>query len=151
MRVNKEEIRTLGAELISNYNISESFGINFHITYMSSFARNEEGEFKDTLEYKPNFIAGLNLDTDLTNKLNLVAELNYVGNEFGLQEGGLFFKELPDYIITSFRINYSWQLTESLSLNTYIRVNNLFDKLYYTQWGLPEAGRQFFAGVAIDF
>ncbi len=151
MRVNKEEIRTLGSEFDIQFNASESYSFNFHVTYMNSFAKNEDGEFKDTLEYKPNLIAGLNADVDLINNLNLVAEFNYVGKEFGLQEGELYFKELPDYLITNLRINYSWQLSESVILNTYVRVNNLFDNLYYTQWGLPEAGRQFFAGTSFEF
>jgi iron complex outermembrane receptor protein len=151
MRVNKEEIRTLGSEFDTYFNISETFGLNFHITYMNSFAKNAEGEFKDTLEYKPNFIAGLNADINLTSNLNLVAEFNYVGKEYGLQEGDLYFQELPDYLVTNLRINYSWRFSESMNLNTYIRANNLFDKLYYTQWGLPEAGRQFFIGASLDF
>mgnify|MGYP001172256189 CR=1 FL=1 len=118
---------------------------------MSSFSKNKQGEFKDTLEYKPNFIAGLNLDFDLLSNLNLVAEFNYIGKEFGLKEGDLYFKELPDYLVTNFRINYSWLFSESLKLDTHIRVNNIFDKLYYTQWGLPEAGRQFFLGASLNF
>ena len=151
MRVNKEEIRTLGSEFDIQYNASEAFTVYFHVTYMNSFAKNENGEFKDTLEYKPNLIAGLNAYLTLIGNLNLVAELNYVGEEFGLQEGRLYFNELPDYLITNLRINYSWQLSESLNMSTYARINNLFDKLFYTQWGLPEAGRQFFAGAAIEF
>ena len=106
---------------------------------------------EENLEYKPNLIAGLNADIDLFNNLNLVAEFNYVGEEFGLQEGGLYFNKLPDYLITNLRINYTWNLSGSLKLNTYIRVNNLFDNLYYTQWGLPEAGRQFFLGASFEF
>lgn len=149
MRVNKEEIRSLGAEFDTYFDISSAFGLNFNITYMSSFAKNEEGEFKDTLEYKPNLIAGLNLDIDITNKLNLVAEFNYVGKEYGLQEGELYFQELPEYLITNLRLNYNFSLSESLNLNAYLRINNLFDKLYYTQWGLPEAGRQFFIGASL--
>jgi len=151
MRVNKEGIRTLGSEFDAYFNVAENFGLNFHITYMNSLAENEQGEFADTLEYKPNFIAGLNLDVDLASNLNLVAELNYVGKEFGFQEGDLYFRELPDYLLTNLRINYSWLLSESSYLNAYIRANNIFDKLYYTQWGLPEAGRQFFLGASLNF
>jgi len=33
----------------------------------------------------------------------------------------------------------------------FARMNNIFDKLYYTQWSLPEAGRQFWGGITAEF
>ena len=35
-------------------------------------------------------------------------------------------------------------------LELYVRVNNLFDKLYYSQWGLPESGSEFWGGIKLN-
>ena len=150
-RINKDEIRTFGFELNTFYDITEDLSTNFHFTYLNSFAKNSNGEFRDTLEYKPNIVAGLSVDYEFLNGFNTVLEVNYVGKEFGLQGGNEYFQKLPDYLLTSIRLSYEFTLFSNVRLQAFIRMNNIFDKLYYTQWSLPEAGRQFWGGVAAEF
>lgn len=149
IRINKDKIRTYGFELKSSVKLSSKFKVDFSLTTLSSFGQNDNGEYKDTLEYKPEIIAGINLDYSPCDKLNLVFETSYIGNEYGYQEGNVVIRELPDYLLLNLRLGYKLKLIKT-SINAYIRVNNLSDKLYYTQWGLPEAGREFRVGVSID-
>lgn len=151
MRVNKDKIRTLGIELLHRYQLNSKLSVNFNLTYMNSYAENTKGDYVDTLEYKPQFIGGLNLNYDIIEKLNVVLDFNYIGKEYGLQQGNEAFQELPDYFLTNIRLSYLFDMYADAKLEAYFRINNLFDRLYYTQWSLPEAGRQIFVGVVYNF
>lgn len=149
MRVNKDEIRTYGIELISKYT-GPYIQAYFNFTYLSASAKNASGEFADTLEYRPELMGAFGIDYSLTNRLSALIEFEYVGNEFGLREGTAGYQRLPDYFLSNFRIAYNFELGGS-GLEVYFRINNLFDRLYYTQFGLPESGRQLFIGANFEF
>lgn len=145
MRVNKDEVRTFGLELISKYNYS-NLQSTFNITLLSAKGKNATGEFRDTLEYRPEVNGSIGVDYSLTNRINALIELEYIGMEFGLKEGSFNYIKLPDYLLTNLRVSYNIILGFS-KVELYLRINNLWDRLYYTQFGLPEAGRQIFAGA----
>ena len=150
-RINKDVIRTMGVEFISSLKISNGLKSTLNFTYLNSFAKSAAGTYTDTLEYKPVLVAGLNIDYNVIDKLVAVIEFNLVGMEFGLQEGNEYFRRLPGYGLFNSRLSYSFNIFNDAELETYIRVNNIFDVLYYAQWSLPEAGRQFFGGVSFRF
>jgi len=148
-RVNKDEIRTYGLELVSKYYCG-NFSTIFSITFLSARAKNKSGEFADTLEYRPEVNGILGFDYSITKDLNAVLEFEYIGKEYGLKEGTTGYQRLPDYLLTNLRLSYNIGIGAS-NLEIFIRFNNLFDRLYYTQFGLPEAGRQIFAGANFQF
>jgi iron complex outermembrane receptor protein len=148
-RVNKDEIRNFGFEVLSGYSLGTNLQTSFNFTYLNSFAKNSDGDFADTLEYKPEFIAGVSINYLNPYLFNALFELNYIGKEFGLQEGNIGFRELPDYTLINLRFAREFDFSSSIKTEFFIRVNNLLDKIYFTQWGLPEAGREFFGGVKL--
>lgn len=150
-RINEDQIRTFGVELNSSFDFTDDLRSNFNFTYLNSYAKNSTGEYKDTLEYKPTIVAGLNVDYTFLSDLNAIFEANYIGKEFGLQGGNEYFKKLPDYLLLNARLSYKIDLFTNTNLQIFFRVNNILDKLYYTQWSLPEAGRQFWGGVMAEF
>jgi iron complex outermembrane recepter protein len=150
-RINKDKIRTLGFEFNTDWSIAENFEFNFNFAYLNSFAKNADGEFKDTLEYHPQINTGLVLNYIYNEKLNSQLEANYIGKEYGLKEGSEYFQKLSDYLLLNWRISYIFSYDQLYNLELFFRINNIFDKLYYTQWGLPEAGREFFAGFSFEF
>ncbi|MBL1213098.1 MAG: TonB-dependent receptor [Ignavibacteriae bacterium] len=150
-RINKDKIRILGVEAKTNLFIRKNFEVSANITYLNAFAENTNGEFSDTLEYKPELNAGLTLDYTFNKNFNSIIEANFIGKEFGLKEGSEYFQKLDDYFLLNFRTSYLVPFNENTNLEIFFRVNNIFDKLYYTQWGLPEAGREFFAGFSLEF
>jgi iron complex outermembrane receptor protein len=148
-RVNKDEIRNFGFEVLSGYSLGTNLQTSFNFTYLNSFAKNSDGDFAETLEYKPEFIAGVSINYLNPYLFNALFELNYIGKEFGLQEGNIGFRELPDYTLINLRFAREFDFSSSIKTEFFIRVNNLLDKIYFTQWGLPEAGREFFGGVKL--
>lgn len=77
------------------------------------------------------------------NRINLIK----ISKEYGLKERSAAFQKLPEYLILNFRAAYSFNFDENYNLEFYIRLDNLFDWFYYTQFGLPEAGTQYFFGI----
>lgn len=148
-RVNKDEIRTYGLELMSKYNYG-NISSSFNLTLLSARGKNPNGEFQDTLEYRPEINCRFGIDYSISKSINTLLELEYIGSEYGLKEGASGYQNLPDYLITNLRFAYNFEIGSS-NLETYIRINNLFDRLYYTQFGLPEAGRQIFLGANFEF
>jgi iron complex outermembrane receptor protein len=151
MRINKTQIRNYGMEFTNDINITKKLYTSLSFAYLNSFAENNKGEFVDTLEYKPKFIFNGKLNYLFTSNLETQLEANYIGEEFGLKEGSVGFQKLEDYLIINFKISYILNCYNKTKLKMYFRVNNILDKLYYTQWSLPEAGRQFFIGTTLTF
>ncbi len=145
-RINKDRVRTYGVELAGSYKPGNSCSINFDFTYLNSFAKGNNG-YTDTLEYKPKYSSSLFIDYSFTDDLSMLTELEYLGGEFGLREGSTGFQKLPDYFLINLRASYRFIFGNGYELEFYIRANNILDRLYYTQIGLPEAGRQYFFGM----
>jgi iron complex outermembrane receptor protein len=150
-RINKDEIRNWGLEILSGYTFNQNFQASLNFTYLNSFAKNENGDFADTLEYKPEFIGGVSINYVNPSLLNILLELNYIGTEFGLREGNSGFEKLPDYTLLNLRFAKEVFITDNSKLEFYLRINNILDRIYFTQWGLPEAGREIFGGVKLEF
>ncbi len=151
MRINKDQIRTYGAEIEGSYNLSKYLDCGFSFSYLNSFGKNDVGEYSDTLEYRPEIIANLYINSSLSQNLNLLLEATSIANEYGLQDGNPYFQKLPSYLLINFRFSYTYHQLQNSELEFFARANNLFDKLYYTQFGLPEAGREFFVGLNYKF
>lgn len=146
-RINKDEIRTYGIETVTRYKFSRKLKASLNFTFLNSKSKNTAGEFADTLEYKPQIISSFDITYFPVEHFQTNFEFIYSGIQFGLKEGSLFFQKLPDYLITNVRAAYNFKINNKYKVEIYSRVNNVFDKLYFSQWGLPESGREFWGGV----
>jgi outer membrane receptor protein involved in Fe transport len=151
MRINKDEIRTFGFEIEGSNKFSKYFDMGFSFSYLNSAAKNIEGNFTDTLEYRPELISNLFLKSQLTKNINMLLESNFIANEFALVEGSSALNKLPNYYLLNVRTSYTFYLNNKNKVELFVRVNNLFDKLYYSQVGLPEMGREYFVGFDFKF
>ncbi|MBN1638226.1 MAG: TonB-dependent receptor [Ignavibacteriales bacterium] len=148
MRINKDEIRTYGIELTSSLTVLENLNVNFNFTFINSYAKNTEGQYKDTLDNRPNFLGSLLIDYMLFENLNVNSEIIFKGKEYQFVYDK--FQEMGAYLIWNFRLAYKFNLNKKFSFETYIRLNNILDKIYFNQWSLPEPGRQIWIGVGVE-
>jgi len=151
MRINKDKIRNYGIEFSNKLNVSENIKINLNLAYLNSFAKNQNGKFVDTLEYKPKYIFNGDINYRILKNIETTLEANFIGEEYALKDGTEGFKMLDNYLLINFKILYEFPISKNGNVAIFIRANNIFDKLYYTQWGLPEAGRQFVIGTTFNF
>ena len=151
MRINKDKIRTYGFELEGNNSFNKFLNVGFSFSYLNSFAKNQYGVYTDTLEYHPTVISNLFINSNITKKLKVLLESTLVAREFALEEGSLSFQKIPSYFLVNAKLSYKYIFSEKSNLEIFARVNNIFDKFYSTQFGLPEAGKQFFVGIDFQF
>ena len=151
MRINKEQIRTYGIEIEGKYQLVKFLDCGFSLSYLNSFGKNDIGEYSDTLEYRPEIISNFYLNSNFTQNINFLFEATSIANEYGLQDGYLYFQKLPAYLLINLRFAYTIHAPQNSKIELFARVNNIFDELYYTQFGLPEAGREFFIGLNYNF
>ncbi len=150
-RINKAVIRTYGFEFASQYRPGGGLSARFQLTYLTAASKNDAGAFTDTLEYRPQLVSGFQLLYAVQKGIGGAVELNYTGLEFGLREGETHFRKLPGYFLANLRFSYAMPVTGGARIEFFGRVNNLFDKLYFSQWGLPAAGRNFWGGASVEF
>lgn len=151
MRINKDQMRTYGAEIEGNYHLGKHLDCGFSFSYLNSFGKNEFGEYSDTLEYRPEVISNFYLNSNFSKNINLLIEATSIANEYGLQDGNLYFQKLPSYLLINIRFAYTYHQLQNSKIEVFARMNNIFDQLYYTQFGLPEAGREYFIGLNYKF
>jgi len=150
-RTNLDQIRTYGTEIEGSYQLGKYFDCGFSFSYLNSFGKNDLGEYSDTLEYRPELISNFYLNSNISQNINFLLEATSIANEYGLQNGNPYFQKLPAYILINFRFAYTYHILQNSKIELFARANNVFDELYYTQIGLPEAGREFFIGLNYNF
>ena len=150
-RINKDQIKTYGIETVTRYKFSQKFRSSLKFTLLNSKAKNTAGEFADTLEYKPQIISSFDISYSPVKQFQTNLEFIYSGIQFGLKEGSMFFQRLPDYLTVNIRAAYNFKIDNNYKVEIYSRVNNLFDKLYFSQWGLPESGLEIWGGIKMKF
>jgi len=149
-RINKNAVKTYGIETVTRYRFTKKIKTSFNFTFLDSKAKTKAGEFTDTLEYKPQIISSLDISYFPTKKIQTNLEFIYTGIQFGLKEGNLYFQRLPNYLIINLRFAYNFKMGNNYDVELYVRANNIFDKLYFSQWGLPESGSEFWGGIKIN-
>jgi iron complex outermembrane receptor protein len=146
-RINKSAIRNYGIETELEYNFTEALKLRLNASFINSFAKNSNGEFRDTVEYAPQIIAGGSFTYTL-NRTSLLIGANYIGNEYEAESP--YFVKVPDYLLINFRAGYLLSIFNTKT-TIYFRADNLTDKLYYTQFGLPEPGRELRVGFKMNY
>ena len=71
----------------------------------------------------------------------------YLAQERGLLEGNAVPEELPDYLLWDISAERTTQSVLPGEFGLVLRLDNVSDEYYQTQWGLPRAGRRPSLGV----
>ncbi|MHB8929026.1 MAG: TonB-dependent receptor plug domain-containing protein [Melioribacteraceae bacterium] len=134
-----------GLELTADYQL-ENFKIDFNYTYLSAKNRSDNAA-TDILEYRPEHLLTLIPSYTFEFGLNLGGEISYTGKEYGVNLDTSAFVPMPDYLRLNFRA--SQKIFKNYAL--YLRVNNILDKYYESDYGYPQPGREFIFGIKINW
>ncbi|MFA5403478.1 MAG: TonB-dependent receptor [Ignavibacteria bacterium] len=136
---------TLGGIEI-NYQKSFSFvDADVNYTYLNS--KNKSDLTTDKLEYRPEHIFNLTLSKSYEFGLLWQFETSFTGKRYGIDSDSQLWRNLPDYTVLNIRISQNI----FNKFTAFARVNNLLDKYYETEYGFPQAGRNFVIGVETNF
>lgn len=152
------QIVTLGENVrqYQNINKAELMGFEFDVRYNFSFVNS-------ALNYT--FLSAKNAvdDSDLPNRpahvLNFLlgsvynfgfewnTETSFISKLYSYDSDSGDLKGLPDYLLLNAKIAY--RLFTNYSV--YFRINNITDKLYETEYGFPQPGREFLVGISAQW
>lgn len=100
----------------------------------------------------PTTRAGVRFDADFLDGIHGGVEYIYGFKQTHIAS---FENETPAYHLVNLDVSYDRQLTDRLSSQVYLRINNLLDENYYNHASylstLPQQGRNFTAGVRFRF
>ncbi len=139
--IGKAEMK--GAEIGLNLNVDD-FSMNLAYTYLSAKNVSDDAQ-SEILEYRPEHVLYLVPSYQFSFGTELRAELFFVGGKYGVDADLREFVEMDNYLLTNFRASHT--IFENYTL--YVRVNNLADIYYATEYGFPQPGREFFVGLKL--
>ncbi len=151
-RANVDEIRTLGAELLST--IRPATGVRIDADHTMLLARRKEaGGFREPVEDRPDYLTHLSADWTLLSGWTFQIETVLTGPrhsaDWNDSDDGL--TRLPAEAIWSGRFGYFQNGIggSPVTGELYLRVHNLFDQAAYSQVGLPQPGRTVWLGLRL--
>lgn len=148
MRDNLAEATTYGFD--ANFALFQNspYIIQGHLLLLKSEGK-EQGQ-TTKLEYKPEFNAALVLGYKFNFGLKPQFELEYTGQQYGLNAGTSKFDEIDASVLLNLRLSYNFFAMNSF-FEVFARVNNISDEYYLAQLGLPGIGRTFSCGVSLRY
>lgn len=152
MRVNADEVRVLGLELGATWRPYAGARVQAHHSFLHSRAK-ENGSFSARVEDRPSFLSYLELSQRWRFGARLAAEAIATGGRYSQDLDTLGLTELPAQIQWNLRASWEFVSTSRWldSTELYLRVDNVFDTLLYSQLGLPEPGRTLRVGINAEF
>ena len=132
-----------GAELALRWQLSRA-RLEANYTYLVAKDISPE-RTSSHLEYRPkhrfNFLGAFPLFAGVEGGL----ELSYAGDQYFVNPDTHKWEKLNDFAVMNLRLSYQ----PFPLFQVYFRVNNLWDRFYYSEYGVPMPGREFIAGVRI--
>ncbi len=145
-RVNYSEATITGAELTLGYKPVNMLDLEAIFTVMNSDGKDDGKDVKH-LEYKPEFSGFFSASYAMPFGLTPRVEVELMGTQWGLNPKYGDFEELDPYALLNARIGYNLPPIAGTLTELFVRINNITDKFYYGQVGLPMSGRMFFVGL----
>lgn len=138
---NIDKAELLGVELISEISLSD-LHIGFNYTYLSAKNTSESAE-SDHLEYRPEHMVNIRALYNLPYETSILSEMQFAGGKYGVNSNTRLLERMSDYSV--FNVRLQKNMFSHFSL--YVRVNNIFDRYYESEYGFPTPGREILFGV----
>jgi iron complex outermembrane receptor protein len=148
-RVNQDEIRVLGLELMGVWRPRPGLKLEGHHSLLHARARDEGGDFDQRVEDRPAFLSRVDLSQRFRFGGRIGVEAVAVGPRWSQDLDAQGLTEIPAQIAWNLRVAYELNLVSPWlrSAEAFARVENVLDAPLLAQIGLPEPGRQLLVGV----
>ena len=144
------QYQNIGKVTLSGIELSYKKDLNFvnvETNYTYLYSKNESDTATDKLEYRPEHSLHINVSKSYTFGFMWNAEASFTSRRYGIDSDTRIWTSLPDY--TVFNIRVSQRILNKYT--AFIRVNNLTDKYFESEYGFPQAGRNFVFGIDANF
>ena len=146
----QSQYQNIGKVILSGFEISyqKDFRImNVETNYTYLYSKNESDTVNDKLEYRPEHSFNVILSKSYPFGLSWIADASFTSRRYGIDSDTRQWTTLPDYTIINVRV--SQKIYNQFS--AFIRVNNIADKYFESEYGFPQAGRNFVFGIDANF
>jgi len=151
MRVNYSEATVTGIDATLRIQLIRYFGLQGNLTLMASKGKSGDLDL-NYLNNRPDILSSLILNYTPPKGINIQLEMETTGRQFELDpNNNTEFIEIGRTTIFNTRISYSLPYFYGMLSEIFIRVNNIADTYRLYQLGLPEPGRTFYGGIAVNF
>lgn len=145
---NREKYRLNGLEFNVRTALNKLLNVGAGYTYLNG--RDESpGATLNELQYRPEHKISLNAQYQFLPSSWLSVSVLHVRDQvYFSRTGPARTQTLPSYTLTDVQASYA--ITGSAA-QVYVGARNLFDKLFSTSYGFPQAGRTVYTGMRIAF
>jgi len=146
-RVNLTSSHIFGVEASLDATPADWLEVRFDATVLKARAQSASGDYDQYLEYRPGVNFGSELVIALPANWRATAGVRYLAEEYGFLESSPTPQRLPSYVVWNLSVERNDISTSVGKLAFVLRLENLSDEFYQTQWGIPGAGRRASVGV----
>jgi len=151
-RVNFDKVLRAGTETRFVLIPAPGFRVSGWVTYLYARGENQETRtFSDTLEYEPSLSVFLLGAWEVTDRVQVLVEMDYQSRQFGLLAGVSRFISVDPRVVFNARLSAQLGSLVGAPVSVFFRLNNIFDQVMYYKAGLPGPGRTVRAGIRILF
>jgi iron complex outermembrane receptor protein len=140
-RVNLTRSRIAGVEFAIGRQLATWLHGRLEGTFLEARAQSPDGDYSGLLEYRPGVNLGLELAADLPARWRANVSARYLAEEHGLLESSPTPQKLPSYLLWDISAERTFQASMPGEIALVLRLDNISDEYYETQWGLPGPGR----------
>jgi len=121
--------------------------LNAEINYTYLNSKNNSDTATDKLEYRPENNVNIILSKVYNFGFSWKLETAFTGKRYCIDGDTRLWRELPDYTVFNARI--AQKVLDKFSI--FVRVNNIADKYFESEFGFPQAGRNFSLGMELNY
>lgn len=144
---NVQQMQNIGRALLQGMELDYRFRgkrTDLMLNYTFLDARNQSPEREsDYLEYRPRHRLNGVLEYRFLSRFRTGVEYSYTARQYCQNPDTGQWEKLNNFGLLNIKIGYRVNRV----LSVYARANNLFDRFYYSEYGVPMPGRELVAGV----
>jgi iron complex outermembrane receptor protein len=146
-RVNRDELRTTGLELVGSYGFG-AFEVSANATFQSAELTDTDADVSRRPENLPEIYGDLNTRFPLFLETVGTAGVSYTGDQFVIDAISGEDSELPARGVVNASVSRGWPIRMSWGAGEFqfvearVALDNAGDVALYDAWGLPEPGRR---------
>ena len=141
------EFKGIDLSLVQNFRY---FDVCVNYLYLS--AKNlTQGATSENLEYRPEHRTDINVSKQYDFGFFWKAQVSYTSNQYAQFTDNYQWVEIPDFIIYDAQIAYTPKSFLPTPVKFFIKINNIFDKYYESEYGFPQPGRNIQIGIDSEF
>lgn len=145
-----QQLQNIGKAEISGFEAAASyFTDNWILQSNFTFLRAvnlSKDRINTHLEYRPSARFNFFCEYKINKKMGVTLESSYTEGQFYQNPDSGIWESLNDFGLLNAR--FSYQMFEQF--NVYLRANNLSDRFYFSEFGIPMAGRELIVGFRLN-